>query len=41
VTLDLFNGPLFYRFLFTGRPIDARLARSVVEVVFKSSQPLE
>jgi AcrR family transcriptional regulator len=34
--LDLFNGPLFYRFLFTGRPIDARLTHGVVDALLKA-----
>jgi len=35
LALDLFNGPLFYRFLFTGVPIDDRLARGVVDVILR------
>lgn len=33
LALDLFGGPLFYRFLVTGGPIDDALAAGVVEVV--------
>ncbi len=36
LALDLFNGPLFYRFLFTGKPIDDRFARAVVDAVLKA-----
>lgn len=35
LALDIFNGPLFYRFLFTGEPIDQRLARDVVDVLLR------
>jgi AcrR family transcriptional regulator len=31
MALDLFNGPLFYRFLFTGQPLDRRLAQGLIE----------
>jgi len=33
LALDLLGGPLFYRFLITGGPIDEQLATGVVEVV--------
>jgi AcrR family transcriptional regulator len=33
LALDLFGGPLFYRFLVTGGPIDDALAQGVVDVV--------
>jgi AcrR family transcriptional regulator len=33
LALDLLGGPLFYRFLITGGPIDAVLAEGVVDVV--------
>lgn len=33
LALDLFNGPLFYRFLFTGRPIDDRLATATIDAL--------
>ena len=33
MTLDLLSGPLFYRFLMLGIPIDERYARSVVSAV--------
>lgn len=33
LALDLLGGPLFYRFLITGGPIDAQLAHGVVDVV--------
>jgi hypothetical protein len=33
LALDLLGGPLFYRFLITGGPIDEPLAEGVVDVV--------
>ena len=36
LALDLFSGPLFYRFLVTGRPIDERLGRKVVEALLRT-----
>ena len=33
LTLDLLGGPLYYRFLITGGPIDEHLAEGVVDVV--------
>lgn len=39
LALDLFNGPLFYRFLFTGLPIDDRLARGVVDALLTALGP--
>jgi hypothetical protein len=33
LALDLLGGPLFYRFLITGGPIDELLAEGVVDVV--------
>lgn len=34
--LDVFNGPLFYRYLFTGDPLDDRVARSIVELMLRA-----
>lgn len=39
LALDLLNGPLFYRFLFTGKPVDARLTRAVVDAVLRALGP--
>jgi AcrR family transcriptional regulator len=36
LALDIFNGPLFYRFLFTGQPIDDRLMNGVVDVMLRA-----
>jgi hypothetical protein len=33
LALDLLGGPLYYRFLITGGPIDDHLAKGVVDVV--------
>ncbi len=35
LAMDVFNGPLFYRFLFTGKPLDEALCRGVVDVLLK------
>lgn len=32
LALDVLNAPLFYRFLFTGEPLDERLVRGVINV---------
>ena len=40
LALDVLNGPMFYRFLFTGEPIDAALARRLVDVVLRGFAPL-
>jgi AcrR family transcriptional regulator len=39
LALDLLGGPLFYRFLITGGPVDERLARGVVEAVLRAFAP--
>lgn len=39
LALDLFNGPLFFRFLFTGRPLDQALATGVVEALLRAFAP--
>jgi AcrR family transcriptional regulator len=36
---DLLSGPLFYRALFTGAPLDERLTRTVVDVVLRGLSP--
>jgi hypothetical protein len=35
LALDVFAGPLFYRLLVTGGPIDERLADGVAELVLR------
>ncbi|WP_163999450.1 TetR/AcrR family transcriptional regulator [Pyxidicoccus caerfyrddinensis] len=39
LALDLLGGPLFYRFLITGGPVDERLARGVVDAVLRAFSP--
>lgn len=39
VALDLFNGPMFYRFLFTGLPLDDALANGVIDAVLRGLAP--
>jgi AcrR family transcriptional regulator len=39
LVLDVFGGPLFYRLLITGGPIDDRLAKGVVELVLRGFGP--
>ncbi|MFP2925999.1 TetR/AcrR family transcriptional regulator [Pyxidicoccus sp. 3LG] len=39
LVLDLLGGPLFYRFLITGGPLDERLIRGVVEAVLRGFSP--
>ena len=39
LALDVFAGPLFYRLLFTGGPIDERLAEGVVELIMRGFGP--
>jgi AcrR family transcriptional regulator len=39
LALDVFAGPLFYRLLFTGGPIDKRLADGVVELTMRGFGP--
>jgi hypothetical protein len=44
LALDVLGGPLFYRLLVTGGPIDEELAEGVVELIlrgFAPSPPLE
>jgi AcrR family transcriptional regulator len=36
LALDVFNAPLFYRFLMTGMPIDEKVRRGVVDVFLRS-----
>lgn len=37
--LDVLGGPLFYRLLVTGGPIDGRLARNVVDLMLRGLAP--
>jgi AcrR family transcriptional regulator len=37
--LDVFGGPLFYRLLITGGPIDERLAEAVAELILRGFAP--
>ena len=37
--LDVFGGPLFYRLLITGGPIDAQLADAVAELILRGFAP--
>jgi AcrR family transcriptional regulator len=39
LALDLLGGPLFYRFLITGGPVDERLTRGVVAAVLRAFAP--
>src|SRR4051794_756996 len=39
LALDLLGGPLFYRLLITGGPLDDRLAAGVVELILKGYAP--
>jgi AcrR family transcriptional regulator len=39
LALDLLGGPLFYRLLITGGPLDDRLAAGVVDVILKGYAP--
>lgn len=39
LALDLLSGPLFYRFLMLGRPVDARFTRAVVFTVLRGLAP--
>jgi AcrR family transcriptional regulator len=41
LALDVLGGPLFYRLLITGGPIDRRLADGVVELVLRGFAPDE
>jgi AcrR family transcriptional regulator len=41
LALDVLGGPLFYRLLVTGGPIDADLARGVVELILRGFAPAE
>ena len=38
--LDVLAGPLFYRLLITGGPIDERLAQAVVELIVRGFAPV-
>jgi hypothetical protein len=39
LALDVLGGPLFYRLLVTGGPIDQHLAESVVELIMRGFAP--
>jgi hypothetical protein len=39
LALDVLGGPLFYRLLITGGPIDERLAEGVVELILSGFAP--
>ncbi len=39
LALDVLGGPLFYRLMITGGPIDARLASNVVELILRGFAP--
>lgn len=39
VALDLFNGPLFYRFLFTGAALDDEFADAVIDAFLEGLAP--
>ncbi len=41
LALDVLAGPLFYRLLITGGPIDRRLADGVVELILRGFAPTE
>ncbi len=41
LALDLFSGPLFYRYLMLGRPLDERFTKSVVTTVLRGLAPTE
>jgi hypothetical protein len=39
LAIDLLNGPLFYRCLWTGDPVDDATARAVVDIVLRGIHP--
>jgi len=39
IALDVFGGPLFYRLLITGGPIDEQLAEAVAELILRGFAP--
>jgi hypothetical protein len=39
LALDVLGGPLFYRLLITGGPIDGQLAEGVVELILRGFAP--
>ena len=39
LALDVLGGPLFYRLLITGGPLDERLAQGVVDLIIESNKP--
>jgi hypothetical protein len=39
LALDVLGGPLFYRLLITGGPIDEQLAKGVVELILRGFAP--
>jgi AcrR family transcriptional regulator len=41
LALDVLGGPLFYRLLITGGPLDGRLAEGVVELMLRGFAPTE
>lgn len=40
LALDVLGGPLFYRLLITGGPLDERLAEGVVELILRGFAPI-
>lgn len=41
LAIDLLAGPLFYRFLLTGAPVDRQLANNVVRIVIRAFAPAQ
>jgi AcrR family transcriptional regulator len=41
LSLDVLGGPLFYRLLITGGPVDERLAEGVVELIMRGFAPVD
>jgi hypothetical protein len=41
LALDVLGGPLFYRLLVTGAPIDQELAEGVVELILRGFAPVK
>ncbi|MBF5043376.1 MULTISPECIES: TetR/AcrR family transcriptional regulator [Myxococcaceae] len=39
LALDALQGPLFYRFLFTGAPLDRRVTRTLVDALLRAFAP--
>jgi AcrR family transcriptional regulator len=40
LALDVLGGPLFYRLMITGGPIDERLAENIVELILRGFAPV-